>query len=71
MAEYTPEELVEMADRLRKDIADTTKDIIESKEVTDITMATNFIDKCAVILRNLAENLAELHERVDVLTEKD
>lgn len=68
---YTPEEIVEMADRLIKDIADSTRDIVESREATDITMSTNFVDRCAGILKNLAESVAELHERVDVLTEKE
>lgn len=68
---YTPEEIVEMADRLMKDIADSTRDIVESREATDITMSTNFVDRCAGILKDLAESVAELHERVDVLTEKE
>jgi len=68
---YTPEEIVEMADRLMKDIADSTRDIVESREATDITMSTNFVDRCAGILKNLAESVAELHARVDVLTEKE
>ena len=68
---YTPEEIVEMADRLMKDIADSTRDILESREATDITMSTNFVDRCAGILKDLAESVAELHERVDVLTEKE
>lgn len=68
---YTPEEIVEMADRLMKDIAGSTRDIVESREATDITMTTNFVDRCAGILKDLAESVAELHERVDVLTEKE
>ncbi|MCX9011716.1 MAG: hypothetical protein OIN66_11420 [Candidatus Methanoperedens sp.] len=68
---YTPEEIVEMTDRLMKDIADSTRDIVESREATDITMSTNFVDRCVGILKNLAESVAELHGRVDVLTEKD
>ena len=71
MAVYTPEEIVEMADRLMKDISESTKDIAESKEAIDITMATNFIDRCTGIIKSLAENVAELHQRVDVLTEKE
>ncbi len=73
MAEYTPEEIVEMADQLMKDIADSTKDIAASESsssVTDITMTANFADRCASILKSLAENVAELQERVDILTEK-
>lgn len=68
---YTPEEIVEMADRLKKDIAESTRDIVESREATDITMSTNFVDRCVDILKNLAESVAELHERVDVLTQKE
>ncbi len=74
MAEYTPEEIVEMADRLMKDIANSTKDIADAEspdQVTDVTMAVNFADRCAGILKNLAENVAELHQRVDVITEKE
>jgi len=74
VAEYTPEEIVEMADRLMKDIANLTKDIADAEspgQVIDITMAVNFVDRCAGILKNLAENMAELHQRVDVITEKE
>jgi hypothetical protein len=71
MAVYTPEEIVEMADLLMKDIADSTADIAESKEAIDITTVTNFVDRCAQLAKNLAESVAELHQRVDVLTEKE
>lgn len=64
MVVYTPEEIAEMADMLMKDIAD-------SKDSIDVTMAANFADRCAIIIKRLAESLAELHQRVDVLTEKD
>jgi len=58
-----PEEIVEMADRLMKDIA-------ESDEL-DVTMAINYADRCAELIKKLAESMAELHQRVDVLTEKN
>lgn len=64
MVIYTPEEIAEMAGRLMKDIADAKDDI-------DAKMATSFADKCAELIKNLAESMAELHQRVDVLTEKD
>lgn len=64
MVSYTPEEIIEMADRLMKDISD-------SKDNLDITAAASFTDRCAEIIRNLAESVAELHQRVDVLTEKE
>ncbi len=64
MVVYTPEEIIEMADRLMKDIAD-------SKDNLDITATASFTDRCAGILKNLAESVAELHQRVDVLTEKE
>jgi len=70
MVVYTPEEIVEMADRLMKDIADSTKDIA-SEEAIDVTMATNYADRCAQLIKNLAESVSELHQRVDVLTEKE
>ncbi len=70
MAVYTPEEIVEMADRLMKDIADTTKDIA-SEGTIDSTMAANYADRCAQLIKNLAESVSELHQRVDVLTEKE
>jgi len=70
MAVYTPEEIVEMADRLMKDIADSTKDIA-SEEAVDITLAVNYADRCARLIKNLAESMSELHQRVDVLTEKE
>ena len=72
MTEHTPEEIVEMVDRLINDIASSTEDIAaaeNAKEVTDVTMAAYFADRWARILKTLAENVAELHERVDVLTE--
>lgn len=70
MAVYTPEEIVEMADRLMKDIADSTKDIA-SEEAVDIMMTANYADRCAQLIKNLAESVSELHQRVDVLTEKE
>ncbi len=70
MAVYTPEEIVEMADKLMKDIADSTKDIA-SEGTIDVTMAANYADKCAQLIKNLAESVSELHQRVDVLTEKE
>ncbi len=70
MAVYTPEEIVEMADKLMKDIADSTKDIA-SEETVDITMTANYADRCAQLIKNLAESVSELHQRVDVLTEKE
>lgn len=63
MVEYTPEEIVEMADLLMKDIA-------RSKDDIDVKLAASFADRCAQIIKNLAESVAELHQRVDVLTEK-
>jgi hypothetical protein len=41
MAVFTPEEIVEIADRLMKDIADSTKDIA-SEKAADVTMAANY-----------------------------
>lgn len=70
MTVYTPEEIVEMADRLMKDIADSTEDIA-SEGTIDVTMAANYADKCAQLIKNLAESVSELHQRVDVLTEKE
>lgn len=64
MVVNTPEEIVEMADVLMKDIAD-------SKDNIDAMLAASFADRCAQIIKNLAESMAELHNRVDVLTEKD
>ncbi len=64
MVLYTPEEIVDMANRLMKEIAD-------SKDDLDTTMAVSFADKCAELIKNLAESVAELHQRVDVLSEKD
>jgi chemotaxis regulatin CheY-phosphate phosphatase CheZ len=73
MTEYTPEEIVEMADKLMKDIADSTKDIAseESEGAVDVTMAANYADRCAQLIKNLAESVSELHQRVDVITEKE
>ncbi|VVB96393.1 Uncharacterised protein [uncultured archaeon] len=59
-----PEEIVEMANGLMKDIAD-------SKDNIDAKLAASFADRCAELIKNLAESMAELHQRVDVLTEKD
>jgi hypothetical protein len=59
-----PEEIVEMANLLMKDIAD-------SKENIDTKQAARFTDRCAELIKNLAESMSELHNRVDVLTEKD
>ncbi len=59
-----PEEIIEMAERLMKDIAD-------SKDNLDITSAVSFTDRCAELIKKLAESMAELHQRVDVLTEKE
>lgn len=59
-----PEEIVEMANLLMKDIAD-------SKDNIDAKLAASFADRCAELIKNLAESMAELHQRVDVLTEKD
>ncbi len=59
-----PEEIVEMANLLMKDIAD-------SKDNIDAKLAASFADRCAELIKNLAESMAELHTRVDVLTEKD
>ncbi len=70
MVVYNPEEIVEMADRLMKDISDSTKDI-SSEGIVDITMAVNYADRCAQLIKNLAESVSELHQRVDVLTEKE
>jgi hypothetical protein len=56
MVVNTPEEIIEMADRLMKDISD-------SKDNLDITAAASFADRCAEIIRNLAESVAELHQR--------
>ncbi len=70
MTEYTPEEIVEMAERLMKDIADSTKDIA-SEGTVDVTMAANYADRCAQLIKNLAESVSELHQRVDVITEKE
>ncbi len=64
MVLYTPEEIVDMANRLMKDIADSKDDI-------DVIMAASFADRCAEIIKNLAESVAELHQRVDVITEKE
>ncbi len=64
MVVYTPEEIVDMANILMKEIADSKDDI-------DAKLAATFADKCAEIIKNLAESVAELHQRVDVLTEKD
>ena len=55
---------MEMANLLMKDIAD-------SKDNIDAKLAASFADRCAEIIKNLAESVAELHQRVDVLTEKD
>lgn len=41
-----------MADRLMKDIADSTKDIA-SEEAVDITMTANFADRCTQLIKNL------------------
>ncbi len=70
MVIYNPEEIVEMADRLMKDISDSTKDI-SSEGTADVTMAVNYADRCAQLIKNLAESVSELHQRVDVLTEKE
>ncbi|MFZ3060007.1 MAG: hypothetical protein WA102_09760 [Candidatus Methanoperedens sp.] len=64
MVTYTPEEIIEMADRLMKDISD-------SKDNLDVIASVSFTDRCAEILKNLAESVAELHQRVDVITEKE
>jgi hypothetical protein len=64
MVVYTPEEIVEMADILMRNIAN-------SKDNIDAILAANFADRCAHIIKNLAESMAELHNRVDVLTEKN
>ncbi len=63
MVVYTPEEIVDMANGLMKDIADSKDDI-------DVKLAASFADRCAEIIKNLAESVAELHQRVDVITEK-
>ncbi len=70
MVVYTPEEIIEMADRLMRDISNSTKDIA-SEEPIDSTIALNFADRCAKLIRNLAETVSELHQRVDVITEKE
>ena len=70
MVIYTPEEIVEMADRLMKDISDSTKDV-SSEATVDVIMAVNYADRCAQLIKNLAESVSELHQRVDVLTEKE
>jgi hypothetical protein len=62
-----PEEIVEMANLLMKDIADAA----DSKENIDANLAASFADRCAGLIKNLAESMAELHQRVDVLTEKE
>jgi hypothetical protein len=59
-----PEEIVEMANLLMKDIED-------SKDNIDAKLAASFADRCAQLIKNLAESMAELHNRVDVLTERD
>ncbi len=59
-----PEEIVEMANLLMEDIAD-------SKDNIDVKLAASFTDRCAELIKNLAESMAELHQRVDVLTETD
>ncbi len=59
-----PEEIVENAKLLMKDIAD-------SKDNIDTKLAASFVDRCAELIKNLAESMTELHQRVDVLTEKD
>ncbi len=64
MVLYTPEEIIDMANRLMKDIADSKDDI-------DVIMAASFADRCTEIVKNLAESVAELHQRVDVITEKE
>lgn len=64
MVVNTPEEIIEMADRLMKDISD-------SKDNLDVIASVSFTDRCAEILKNLAESVAELHQRVDVITEKE
>ncbi len=61
---YTPEEVIDMANSLMRDIA-------KSKDDIDARLAASFADRCAEIVKNLAESVAELHQRVDVLTEKD
>ena len=65
-----PEEITEMADKLMKDIAEYTKDIA-SEEVIDTTTTLNYIDRCTQLIKKLAESLSELHQRVDVITEKE
>ena len=62
-----PEEIVEKANLLMKDIADAA----DSKDNIDANLAASFADRCAELIKNLAESMAELHNRVDVLTEKD
>lgn len=63
MIDNTPEEIIEMAEKLMKDISD-------SKDDLDITSTASFVDRCAQVVKTLAESVAELHQRVDVLTEK-
>ncbi len=64
MVTYTPEEIIEMTERLMKDISD-------SKDNLDVIASVSFTDRCAEILKNLAESVAELHQRVDVISEKE
>lgn len=64
MVTYTPEEIIEMTERLMKDISD-------SKDNLDVIASVSFTDRCTEILKNLAESVAELHQRVDVITEKE
>ncbi|HWQ96105.1 MAG TPA: hypothetical protein VN368_01910 [Candidatus Methylomirabilis sp.] len=59
-----PEEIVEKANLLMKDIA-------ASKDDIDARLAASFADRCAELIKNLAESMAELHQRVDLITEKD
>jgi hypothetical protein len=47
------------------------KDIEDSKDNIDAKLAASFADRCAQLIKNLAESMAELHNRVDVLTERD
>ena len=65
-----PEEIVEMADKLMKDIADSTNDIA-SESMIDPKTTLNYVDRCTQLIKNLAESVSELHQRVDVITEKD
>jgi hypothetical protein len=64
MIDNTPEEIIEMAENLIKDISD-------SKDDLDVTSTASFVDRCTQIVKNLAESVAELHQRVDMLTEKE